>query len=288
MSLLSWFSGSFVYKKMNRQLRIICTLILLGISLVMLPHCSLYLLYVCGFVIGVGGGSWDSAFNVWIIEIWQQSSGPILQLSQFAFGIGSIVGPLIDKPFIVGETDQNDVKEPQVDRGSLLSTPFAIIGGIQLFGAFLLIVMLCIKKYEKPEQLQSKETDSQNRRMKLSASSGAPLKTIVVLCCICFASFTAIENCQFQFSPTFNQYIPLRLCAPKSALILSVMALCFTLGRGVSIVIAIRVRPEAMITYHYCFILSAIIILLFAQNSLLFIYIGNVLIGNRYIHPFYI
>ena len=266
---------------MNRQLRIICLLILLGISLVMIPHCSLYLLYVCGFVIGVGGGSWDSTFNVWIIEIWQQNSGPILQLSQFAFGIGSIIGPLIDKPFIVGETDQNNVKEPNVDNGSLLSTPFAIIGGIQLFGSLLMILMFCVKRYEKPEQLEPKETDSEKRRVKLNRESGAPLKTIVVLCCICFASFTAIENCQFQFSPTFNQYIPLRLCAPKSALILSVMASCFTLGRGISIFIAIRVKPETMITYHYCFILSAIIILLFAQNSLLYIYIGNILIGNR-------
>ena len=260
-------------------------LILLGISLIFIPHASLYVLYVCGFVIGVGGGSWDSAFNVWIIEIWQQNSGPILQLSQFAFGIGSIIGPLIDKPFIVGEPEHDQSDQPKndhVNRSTLLSTPFAIIGGFQLLGAMFMAIMYCIKKYEKPEQNEEKfdEKSTYSRRVKLTTESGAPLKTIVMLCAICFASFTAIENCQFQFSPTFNQYIPLRLCAPKTALILSVMASCFTFGRFISIFIAIRLKPETMITYHYCIILFAIIILLFAQNSIIFIFVGNVLIGK--------
>lgn len=244
----------------------------------MIPHSSLYFLYVCGFIIGIGGGSWDSTFNVWIIEIWQQNNGPILQLSQFAYGIGSIIGPLIDKPFIVG--DDNQHPDPNIKRDALLNTPFAIIGGIQLLGALFMSVMFYIRKYEIPEENEENwkqiKTDG---RVKLRGDSGAPIKTIVMLCAICFASFTAIENCQFQFSPTFNQYIPLRLCAPKTAIILSVMALCFTLGRGISIFIAIRLRPETMITYHYCIIITAIIVLLFAQNSLLFICIGNILIG---------
>ena len=253
----------------------------------MIPRVPLYVLYVCGFLIGIGGGSWDSTFNVWIIEIWQHNNGPILQLSQFAFGIGSIIGPLIDQPFLRGEPKTGGGDQPKVDhldRSALLSTPFAIIGGIQLLGAMFMLIMFCIRKYEKPKQKPEEECDqncyTKNRRVKLSKESGAPLKTIVMLCAICFASFTAIENCQFQFSPTFNQYIPLRLCAPKTALILSVMATCFTFGRFISIFIAIRLKPETMITYHFCIILSAIIILLFAQNSLLFIYIGNILLGK--------
>src|SRR5690349_3923579 len=119
----------------------------------MIPHSSLYFLYVCGFIIGIGGGSWDSTFNVWIIEIWQQNNGPILQLSQFAYGIGSIIGPLIDKPFIVGDNSQdNQHPDPNIKRNALLSTPFAIIGGIQLLGALLMSVMFYIRKYEKPEE----------------------------------------------------------------------------------------------------------------------------------------
>ncbi|CAG2100448.1 unnamed protein product [Medioppia subpectinata] len=241
---LEVFVSGFVYKKINRQIRTILLLILLGISLIFIPRASLYVLYACGFVIGIGGGSWDSTYNVWIIEMWRHKSAPILQLSQFAFGLGSIVGPLIDKPYIVGDTQDN--LKGTVEVHPSLGTPFAIIGSTQLLGAIFMLIMYLIKKYEKPEPIdynididtkdvEKETTDSADNRVKLGTDSGAPVKTIITLCAICFASFTVVENCHFQFSATFNQYIPLKLCAPKAALILSLMASCFTLGRGLGL-----------------------------------------------------
>ncbi|XP_054163362.1 sodium-dependent glucose transporter 1-like, partial [Oppia nitens] len=273
-------------KQINRQLRIIVLLTAMGIALIFIPRASLYVLFVCGFIIGLGGGSWDSTFNVWVIEMWKDRSGPLLQLALFAFGIGSVVGPLIDKPFIIGDvnSDDDDTKIETIDRSSSLDIPFAIIGSIQLLGAILMLIMYLIKKYEKPDEYsegsecQINVNETKDTRIKID-SSNSPLKRIIALSALCFASFTVIENCFFQFSPTYNQYIPLHLCAPKAAFILSMMATCFTLGRFLSIFMAIKLKPETMLTYHYISILIALIVLLFAQNSLIAIYVGNILIG---------
>src|SRR5882724_6566954 len=76
----------------------------MGMSTILVPYSlNLYHFYLCDFGYGLGSGVWFSAYNVWVQEIWEQRSAPVLQLSQFMYGIGTIFGPLIDKPHLTGE-----------------------------------------------------------------------------------------------------------------------------------------------------------------------------------------
>lgn len=64
---------------------------------------QLWHLYVCIFVYGFGIGNWNGANNVILIEMWQEKSPSILQFSQFIYGVGTILGPLLTEKFVIGE-----------------------------------------------------------------------------------------------------------------------------------------------------------------------------------------
>ena len=82
---------------------------------------------------------WFVSFYMWIMEIWQHRSGPVLFLAQLMLGVGFTIGPLIDKPYLTGDltsgaTDDNYNKNNALidvnERRSKLFVPFLISGCI--------------------------------------------------------------------------------------------------------------------------------------------------------------
>lgn len=70
-----------------------------------MPHCnSLTALFSLAGLNGFSIGSFDTAINVWLLEIWQEESGPYMQALHFTYGLGSFVAPLICEPFLSGES----------------------------------------------------------------------------------------------------------------------------------------------------------------------------------------
>jgi hypothetical protein len=47
--------------------------------------------------------SFDMGTTVWVIEMWQHSSAPVLQLAKASSGAGMVVAPLLAGPFIKGK-----------------------------------------------------------------------------------------------------------------------------------------------------------------------------------------
>jgi len=132
---------------------LVLLLILMSIATAAIPFCpNLWTLYICSLISGLGGGAWDNANNVWLIEMWQTNSPTVLQFSQFMYGVGCILAPLLDKPFLTGEKFDNKTTDPSistsisqitttdinksVDRRSLLKTPFIANGVIQAISNF--------------------------------------------------------------------------------------------------------------------------------------------------------
>jgi MFS family permease len=137
---------------MNRQIATIVMVVIMSITTALVPYSqSLWNLYLIIWLYGFGCGAWNSAVNVWLIEIWLQKSAPILLLSQFMYGIGTIFGPLLDKPYLTGEQishlnvtnissatlfSMNNMTNAveNIDRRCKLKTPFLISGIIQIIG----------------------------------------------------------------------------------------------------------------------------------------------------------
>jgi len=133
--------------------------------------------------------------------------------------------------------------------------------------------MFVIKRYRTPSKLNTENTDKY--QSKLFENSNSPRVLIIILSSIFLAFSCGSEGVLLQFGATYYQYIPLKLTASKSAEIVSAMALTYTIGRGISVLIAMKVKPEHMIAYQFLILLIGITILLFGQSSTTLIWIGS-------------
>ena len=128
---------------------IIVMVCVLGMSTALVPFCSnLWQLYLSVTVSIIGGGAFDCGGGVWLVEMWGQNSATILQLSKAANGMGIIVGPLLDEPYLLGElrihnltqfhnnktaiVEAEEALNLSIDRRTKLMTPFLVGGGIAL------------------------------------------------------------------------------------------------------------------------------------------------------------
>lgn len=114
----------------------------MSVSFLLMPFSQrLSHLFLYNWIYGFGSGAWISAKNVWIIELWAHRSAPILQLSGLMFGIGSILGPLIDDPYLTGyvqmaanATSGLNLTAIEDQRKHNIRSPFIITASVQLIG----------------------------------------------------------------------------------------------------------------------------------------------------------
>ena len=97
-------SVTYTYRWFDRQICLSVFIALQGLGTIFQPWSTqLWQLYVCIFVYGFGIGNWNGSNNVILIEMWQEKSPSILQFSQFIYGVGTILGPLLTERFVIGE-----------------------------------------------------------------------------------------------------------------------------------------------------------------------------------------
>ena len=94
------------------------------------------------------------------------------------------------------------------------------------------------------------------------------------MCMLLFSFHSASDDSYIQFTATYLQYIPLGLSASKSAEIVSYMGLVFTVSQGISIFVAIKVKPQYMLSYHFVILLTGILIMYFGKHSLTMVWVG--------------
>ena len=97
---------------------------------------------------------------------------------------------------------------------------------------------------------------------------------LIILVSVLLSFFSASESAFFAFSATYFQYIPLKLSASRAAELVSLMALTFTVSRGLAVLIAIRLKPHYIIAIFLSILLISLIILFFSTNSLTLLWLG--------------
>jgi len=167
----------------------------MGVTLAFIPHCTnLTQLFILAGINGFSIGSFDTAINVWILEIWAEESGPFMQALHFTYGIGSFVAPLICEPFLSSESihtgghgipplstttpgsvpvttllpewnatlaNGTDGELPSIDPiDFLIYVPYAIAGAITVISALVVLVLYYVKKYEPPVSEKSSRQDA--------------------------------------------------------------------------------------------------------------------------------
>lgn len=139
--------------------------------------------------------------------------------------------------------------------------------------------MFIIKRYKICEQSKQLKENNNISEPKLLDRKESPRKLMIALFALCIATYNTSEATFLQFDSTYYQNSPLGLTASKAAEFISSKATSYTIGRGISVFIAIKVKPQYMIAYHLMISIMGIIVLIFAQNSTTFLWIANVMIG---------
>lgn len=165
-----------------------------------------------------------------------------------------------------------------------------------LSGPLILVLLFIIKRYNTPRETVhlngniKVNTNNSHNMPKLADNSSTSLlssnstipkrKLLIALLALLLALYAELEFAYIQISPTYSQYIPLRVSASKAAEIASVLSVAYTVGRGLSFFVAFKIRPAIMITYHFMIMLIGFLILvIFARNSLTMLWIANIVLG---------
>ncbi|KAH9417978.1 hypothetical protein DERP_008231 [Dermatophagoides pteronyssinus] len=338
--------SGFLFKYINRQLIFVFFMALMGVTLALMPHVTgLTWLFVLAGINGFSIGSFDTAINVWVLEIWAEESGPFMQALHFTYGIGSFVAPLICEPFLSTESIHGGgghgppATSPSVSTtpGSLISStkdsiindsrklllnlndtkihdlfshidsvdpidyliyiPYAIAGAITVFSALVVLGLYYHKKYEPPTKVrrsQEIKTDKSDVAMlengleppfpckRSFTDRMPPFITIwlVGMGSLFLTFFVGMEQMHLQFLPTFAVNTELDLSPSTAAMMSSAAALAFTVGRCVSIPLAIKLKPQTILyTNHFLMLLGTILLAIYANNSETMLWVGNIILG---------
>ena len=103
---------------------------------------------------------------------------------------------------------------------------------------------------------------------------------IILIFALWLSTYCVMESTILMFGATYFQYSPLKLSANKAAEMLSIISMASTAGRGISVFVAMKVRPQIMIGYHFAILYVSIgLLILFGQHNLTMLWLTNVLIG---------
>lgn len=92
--------------------------------------------------------------------------------------------------------------------------------------------------------------------------------------------FVGMEQMHLQFLPTFVVNTELSLSPSVAAMMSSAAALSFTIGRGLSIPLAIKLKPQTILyTNHFLMLLGTFILAIYANTSETMLWVGNIILG---------
>ncbi|CAG2103216.1 unnamed protein product [Medioppia subpectinata] len=284
-----------VFKYVNRQLTLICLLLLMAITSTVIPFTrEVWQLFLCAFFFGMGAGAWITAYNVWLIEMWQRRAGKVLFLSQVMYGIGSVLGPLIDGPYVTGEPARNEttgavtIDEPIIsveDRRHKLAVPYMISGGIQIIFPTILVIMFFTRKYQYDN---IKRMDSGSGDHTPDPGSGPKLfdrcsqyRRIVMITLIatCLSAVNSLDLIYFNFLSVYLQYIPAHIDATRAAQMASALGTAYTVGQAVNFFVAMILSEKIMIGYHFLITIVSIVGLFFVQHSDTGLWVLSIAVG---------
>ncbi|CAG7822422.1 unnamed protein product [Allacma fusca] len=296
------FSG-IALNYIPRQLCVMMLLTFMAVPLFIFPYVeSVMMLYVLTFIMGFGGGGFDTAQVAWIIDIWRHEAGPFILTQHFSYSVGTLIPPLIQGPYLTEEVKEyncttRSVISQEVSSTELppyesqLQTPFTIGGSIVLIS---IIIQTCLyffvfRQKKAPEDSVNKQNEieledkSKEVEPEASPTGKSDLRRklkLIGLCCCVIGFYQGLELCTSQFIPTFSHFSDVCLSEKEGAQIAFGLQMGFASGRLCGILLVLKVAPHFILAGNFLLLLVCnIILLVWAGSNVTWLWIGSVGIG---------
>ncbi len=264
--------------------------------MIVTPHCpTLTTFFISATVMGICAGCYDAAQIVWMMEMMQKECPPFVLAQHFFWAVGTFLSSLIMAPFLQQDQDNEDmddenaVKVDEIDYGSKLFIPYTIVGGLLAVSAAAQILLFIFMRYRPPPPKIIDDTDNVELKVSLKdqdvISSDAnvlrvgkwsfPKIRMVALVAVFLGALVGMELCTFEFFSKFGQNSNLNLSEQRAAYTLTGMT-----GRGIGIIVAIKIRPQLILCVNITLVIVANIILIgWASDSLAALWFSSITFG---------
>ena len=274
-----------------------------------------YILVYGGFL-GLATAGIDVSSTAWLLEMWQEESGPLMQGLHFSFAIGSTLSPLLAEPFLSpkNDTSSNSTSHETTTispegtvfiQESQIVIPFSIVAGICVLSAFTTFTLYLLKPYKPPVRSLAKSIDRQTSSSSTpspppSPSTSSPtatnnpeaaplvasvfpksyLLTVILLGALILCFETGIEINSFSYLQTFVVHVDLKLSKSTGAYMVSVIRGSYMISRGLNIFLAAKFNPKFLLMIDFALIaVGNTLLLIFANSDQTMIWIGIILMG---------
>lgn len=299
--------GGIAFDYVNRQLFLIALLLLSGASLMVTPYVPDVLwLFLIAVVNGFAAGACDVGFHVWILEMFQNGGGPLLQALHFSFGLGVATAPLISAQFLHSGDSEGCSSSESVEIESILSDdeiehrrrtlfiPYLITGLIVSAGGIILLGLFLYKRYVPPKERKLPASFDQQMPKQLTRSEKIELWkrslpsfyiiSIIILGSVMLWSYYGLEVTFFQFLAQFSNAVPLPIHGTMSANLEAATGSAYAIGGLLATWASFHFHPEHMIYLNFILMnIGNYILLSCSESSLLWFWIGNIVIGFGYV-----
>ena len=179
------------------------------------------------------------------------------------------------------------------DRVHNLTVPFAVGCTAQAAVQLLFLVLLFTVPYRRPadrvgggvsrSSSSSSTTDDEKRSQKLKVTHRTAK---VALCGLCMAFSSSAEIGYMSFSTAMFQYLEIDLSAGQAAYVLSILSTAATVGRLLTAIISIRLKPDLVVSVHFALIIAGLSVVFFGsrgEGSLPVVYGGSAILGEFFV-----
>ena len=139
--------------------------------------------------------------------------------------------------------------------------------------------MYCVKPYTSEDNKEETPKSCKDKNILEFRSTNIRQSFLIALLSNFVALIFVSDNIYLKFSATYFQYIPLQLKASDSANLIIQMAVVYTMGRALTVLISMRLKPQTIITYHMFVLIIALLIISVGENSYKILWTGSLLMS---------
>ena len=290
--LIGTLLGSVLFKSFSRQVTLGQLYCIVAITLGSAPVTGNFIAGSILFTFnGIATGVCDVKTNVLLCQIWSNKSGPYIQAMYFSFACGCVVAPLLAGPFIASGN---------IQWLFIIASVIIVLAAISLFASACVFVydMEHTESESAPDNRYETTVNASNSRstglinylsdsyrksiewIKISQNQWIALTTLFISLMI--TAYSGVEIIYWEFLPTYLRHLPMKISEEDASYMSSAIKSGLMVSRGLGIAAAAFISARIILTFDLILLTIACVTLIYAQQSMAMIWIGNLAIASAF------